>query len=218
MTRLRCQAVRWVDDQRVEVRLVDASGVEWTLVDQAPAVGVHPEDELPCYLEIACEVVAADGDLVTVSTAQPWGVEARHELLVTPYQLLDGGPAAREVGFYRTADEVRAAMAGGEQPWEQDALRYLEQGEVVLITASPATDLLDPEGPRLRDRGEWTDGVWFWSGTLGHYLRNYHVTLPEEFLAHMRAHHWTVPKVDHSAVVRRYPFLAEDVAAPVAEA
>ncbi|MEV6713168.1 hypothetical protein AB0M48_14150 [Lentzea sp. NPDC051208] len=41
------------------------------------------------------------------------------EFQVTPYQLRHGGVVAREIGFHESADEVRAAMAGGEQPWDR---------------------------------------------------------------------------------------------------
>ena len=227
MTSVVCQMVRWVDDERVEVQLTDASGTVWSLNDKAAVLGdewLTRDTELPFDVEVACEVVSADGELVTVSTERPWGVttvDGHHEFQVTPYQLRHGGVVAREIGFYESADEVRAAMTGGEQPWEQDALRYLEQGHLVVIPLAWATDLLDPDGPGVNERGEWTDGVWFWSGTLVHYLRKYHVALPEEFLAHMAANLWAVPPMTDAEVLAisslRYPFLAEEEAAPVAE-
>ncbi|MCR3747915.1 hypothetical protein [Lentzea californiensis] len=221
MSRVVCQAVRWVDDEVVEVRLTDAQGTERSAVHEASAFGypwLVPGAALPLDVELACEVVQADGDLVTV--VLPWG-EGRPEVTVTPYQLRHGGVVAKEIGFYESADEVRAAMAGGEQPWEQDALRYLEQGRLVVLPQAWATDLPDPDGPGVNERGEWTDGVWFWSGTLVHYLRKYHVALPEEFLAHMAANQWVVPPMTDDEVLEfsslRYPYMAEEEAAPVAE-
>ncbi|MFD4670932.1 hypothetical protein ACFWNN_14435 [Lentzea sp. NPDC058450] len=220
MTRVVCQAVRWVGES-VEVRLTDARGVVRSAVED-PAVVDHRGwlslgIELPFDIEVACDVTASDGDLVAVSTPLPWG-----EVEVTPYQLRGGGVVAREVGFYESADEVRAAMAGTEQPWERDALRYLEQGHLVVMPMSWVPDLLDPDGPSLNERGEWTDGVWFWDGTVVHYLREHHVALPDEFLAHMAANGWEVPQMtdEESLAVAclRHPFLADDVAAPVAEA
>ncbi|WP_394613873.1 hypothetical protein JNUCC0626_28770 [Lentzea sp. JNUCC 0626] len=219
MTRVVCQAVRWVDGA-VEVRLTDARGVERSAVENPAAVDhrgwLSLGVDLPFDIEVACEVMTAEGDLVTVSTAVCGEVE------VTPYQLRGGGVSAREIGFYESADEVRAAMAGGEQPWAKDALRYLEQGQMVVLPMAWATDLLDPDGPSVNERGEWTDGVWFWGGTLVHYLRKYHVALPEAFLAHMAANGWEVPQMTDeewlAVACLRYPFLAEDVAAPVAEA
>ncbi|MDX3658654.1 hypothetical protein PV646_15215 [Streptomyces sp. ID05-26A] len=216
MTRVVCQAVRWVDGL-VEVRLADARGAVWNAVGE-PAVFDHRgwlglDVELPFDIEVPCEVVAVADDLVTISG--PLG-----EVVVTPYQLRGGGVVAREAGFYESADEVRAAMTVGEQPWEQDALRYLEQGSMVMVPMAWATDLID--GRSVNERGEWTDGVWFWSGTLVHYLRRYHVVLPDEFLAHMAANGWQVPRMTDdealAAACLRHPFLADDVAAPVAEA
>ncbi|GLY52563.1 hypothetical protein [Lentzea sp. NBRC 102530] len=90
-----------------------------------------------------------------------------------------------------------------------------------MIPLSHAPDLLDP-GRRVKERGEWTDGVWVWDGTLVHYLRRYHVALPEEFLAHMAANAWTVPPMsddDMDELCRlRFPFWDGGVAAPVVEA
>ncbi|MDX8148280.1 hypothetical protein SK854_39630 [Lentzea sp. BCCO 10_0061] len=222
-----CQAVRWVDDEMVEVRFTDATGATRSFVDRAAVLGdqwLTLDVEFPVDVELACEVVSTDGELVTVSTERPWGVttvDGHHEFLVTPYQLRHGGAVAREIGFYESADEVRAAVTGDEQPWERDALRYLEQGHLVVIPLSWETDLLDPDGPGVKERGEWTDGVWFWSGALVHYLRKYHVALPEEFLAHMAANRWEVPRMTDeeslAAACLRYPFLAEEQAAPVAE-
>jgi len=209
--------VRWVDE-RVEVQFTDAHGAVWSLIGDIPAAGAP----LTSVDEVGCEVVGIDGELLTISTSRPDGfatAEGRSEFQVMAYQLRDS-PVVREAGFYNSAAEVRAAMAGGEQHWEQDALRYLEQGLCTVVCASYATDLLDPNGRGVAERGEHTDGVWFWDGTLVHYLRKYHVALPQEFLAHMAANEWTVPPLDDmdSILARRYPFRMDDVAAPVAEA
>jgi hypothetical protein len=123
----------------------------------------------------------------------------------------------KAVGFFESADEVRAAMTGSEQPWEQAALSYLEQGRWIIMSMSYPHDLLDPDGPEVDQRQSFTDGVWMWSGMLIHYLRNYHVTLPAEFLEHMAAQDWVVPALSddqiHALIEETW---GPDQAAPVA--
>ncbi|SEQ16435.1 hypothetical protein SAMN05216188_102264 [Lentzea xinjiangensis] len=121
MLRVVCQAVRWLDDEfpgTLEVRLTDAHGTVWSLVDKAPVFidpSLTPEVVLPVDVEVACEVVRVDGESVTVSTARPWGVataDGFDEFRVTLHQLVDGA----------TDDEVtvvsgrRDPSRGAEEP------------------------------------------------------------------------------------------------------
>ncbi|GLY52564.1 hypothetical protein [Lentzea sp. NBRC 102530] len=157
MLRVGCQIVRWVDDEFVEVRLTDADGTDWTLVDKAAVVGdefFKPGDPLPYAIYLACEVVREDGDCVVVSTARPWGVttaDGQGEFRVRRRQLL-GGLVAREAGFYETADDIRAAMSDAPHDWEPDALRYLGPGEArrdpAVSRARPARSRAPGQGTR----------------------------------------------------------------------
>jgi hypothetical protein len=45
----------------------------------------------------------------------------------------------------------------------------------------------------LMGNGELTDGVWVWPEGLAHYVECHGVRLPDEFLATMESHGWTVP-------------------------
>jgi hypothetical protein len=105
MTRVRCQAVRWVSDEPqpgwVEIHLVDADGAVWSLFDKPPVFGADdrltPDATYPVEVELDCEIVSrqvdANGpDLVITSTRRPWGVETetgRDEFQVAPSQLMD---------------------------------------------------------------------------------------------------------------------------------
>lgn len=86
MPELRCEAVRWVDDEPfpgiVEVQFVDAAGQRWSLIDKrtifARFAELTPESVYPVKVTVACEVQggieATSGDgVVTVSTS-PYGV------------------------------------------------------------------------------------------------------------------------------------------------
>ena len=88
MTRVRCQAVRWVSDEPqpgwVEVQLIDADGAVWSLFDKPPVFDADdrltPDAAYPLEVELDCEIVcrqadASGRDLITISTQRPWSVE-----------------------------------------------------------------------------------------------------------------------------------------------
>jgi hypothetical protein len=76
---LRCEAVAWVDTNCpgwIRVRLDDADGHAWYLVDKAPVFGIDldPETRMPLPLRLPCDVVGQDGDQVIV--VPRWSIEA----------------------------------------------------------------------------------------------------------------------------------------------
>jgi hypothetical protein len=76
---LRCEAVAWVDTDWpgwIRVRLDDANGTAWHLVDKVPVFGMdlEPDAPMPQPLYLLCDVVAEDGDRVVV--VPRWSVEA----------------------------------------------------------------------------------------------------------------------------------------------
>ncbi|MHA5051473.1 hypothetical protein [Streptomyces sp. SD15] len=86
MPELRCEAVRWVDDEPfpgiVEVRFIDATGHCWSLIDKCAIFAqlgeLTPDSTYPVEVTVACVVqgvgVGTVGDeIVTVSTS-PDGV------------------------------------------------------------------------------------------------------------------------------------------------
>ena len=103
MPELRCEAVRWVDDEPfpgiVEVQFVDAAGQRWSLIDKSSIFArfaeLTPESVYPVTVPVACDVQgdieATSGDgVVTVSTA-PDGVttpDGRDTFAVNKRQLI----------------------------------------------------------------------------------------------------------------------------------
>ncbi|WP_229929251.1 hypothetical protein [Kitasatospora xanthocidica] len=83
---LRCEAVRWVDDEPfpgiVEVQFTDAGGRRWSLIDKTPIFGggmdLDSDSVYPVEVTVDCVVRECSGPpdndgIVTVSTS-PHGV------------------------------------------------------------------------------------------------------------------------------------------------
>ena len=81
---VKARATRWVSDEPfpglVEVELTDGSGKAWTFVDKYPMFGpgddLRPDGRYPINLTLACTVIDRTSNTVTISTAQPWGLES----------------------------------------------------------------------------------------------------------------------------------------------
>ena len=76
---LACEAVEWANVDWpgwVRVRLFDADGRAWFLVDKVPVFGLDLElgAPLPATVMLACTVVEEDGDRVVIVPL--WSVEA----------------------------------------------------------------------------------------------------------------------------------------------
>lgn len=76
----------------------------------------------------------------------------------------------------------------------------------MLFIATPAfvEDVLAP-GRLIGSPHILTDGAWCWPSDLAHYVENYHVRLPTEFLAHMREQNWAAPS-DERVPLERFEF------------
>ncbi|MEU1232005.1 hypothetical protein [Streptomyces sp. NPDC005828] len=84
MVFLRCEAVRWVDDEPqpglVEVRFADAHQQQWAFVDKWSVFtgdNLTPDSDYPVEVGILCSILTTDNttDTVTISVA-PWGLES----------------------------------------------------------------------------------------------------------------------------------------------
>lgn len=104
------------------------------------------------------------------------------------------------VGFFRELksgspddpslkDSVRAS--GG--PDEPRLVRYLQAGKVLMASPGIVRDVLDPQARIIGSLEIRTDGTYAWRSDLAHYVEEYHVVLPAEFLAHAQANGWNVP-------------------------
>lgn len=81
---LRCEDVEWVERDWpgwIRVRLVDADGRAWFLVDKIPVFGLDlgRDTAMPLPVDLLCDVVAKDDDQVVV-VAPRWHIEAEDGL------------------------------------------------------------------------------------------------------------------------------------------
>ncbi|MFG2616984.1 hypothetical protein ACGFXC_05120 [Streptomyces sp. NPDC048507] len=87
MVLLRCEAVRWVDDEPqpglVEVRFTDANQQQWTFIDKWSVFsgdGLAPNSRYPVEVGILCDTTPTGStpdasDTVKISVT-PWGLES----------------------------------------------------------------------------------------------------------------------------------------------
>jgi hypothetical protein len=115
----------------------------------------------------------------------------------------------RQAGFFRElphgqADgpslvECRRDMA---QPDEARVASYLGSAAILAATGSSVDDYFNPANKAVARLMVATDGTWQWPLDLGYYVREYHVELPAEFVAHMRQRSWEPPELTHADLVR----------------
>ena len=74
----------------------DADGHLWRVFDKPPVFGCSVEldrdSTFPVAVELDCEILAVDGDVVTISTLTPWGgstEDGRSEFAVFARQLIE---------------------------------------------------------------------------------------------------------------------------------
>ncbi|MCD9145978.1 hypothetical protein [Streptomyces albireticuli] len=84
MAFLRCEVVRWVDDEPqpglVEARFTDAHQREWAFIDKCPVFtgdNLTSDSLYPVVVGVLCDVLTTDGtgNTVTISVAR-WGLES----------------------------------------------------------------------------------------------------------------------------------------------
>ncbi|WP_309062143.1 hypothetical protein [Streptomyces sp.] len=97
---------------------------------------------------------------------------------------------------------IKDAVRPTGEPDEQNILEYLRNGTEIWSEMSAGPDVLDPEAPNMTGIGSLvTDGTWLWREDLPHYVAKYHVSLPREFLEHVRSLKYTAPAVSESRLI-----------------
>jgi hypothetical protein len=102
----------------------------------------------------------------------------------------------RKVGFFRELDHgdpngasLHESITSTALSFEEQLISYLRTASVLAATPSVALDIVDPS--RITDPPHlMTDGVWLWPLDLASYVERYHLTLPPDFIEHLRLQDW----------------------------
>lgn len=79
---------------------------------------------------------------------------------------------------------------------------YLTAGTTYAVAAGPTLDIFKhPAQHIIGPLSLYTDGTWLWPSDLAYYVQHYHVALPDKFITHMRAQHWTPPQLSEDQVL-----------------
>lgn len=107
-----------------------------------------------------------------------YAMQKKHKSILTPY-----------VGdFLNTAPH----------PDKSRILNYLENGIPFLASSAKFMDVLDVNNSKMIKKhysrgGVWrTDGEWVWNDEIVYYIEKYNVSVPSEFVLHMKKNDWTI--------------------------
>lgn len=113
-----------------------------------------------------------------------------------------------QVGFFPelnhghpTAPTIHNRLPAHHVPNIPHIVTYLNAGTVYAVAAGPTLDIFKhPARHIIGPLSLHTDGTWLWPSDLAYYVQHYHVALPDDFIAHMRAQHWTPPQLSEDQV------------------
>ncbi|MFC5941906.1 hypothetical protein ABUL04_16690 [Micromonospora harpali] len=110
----------------------------------------------------------------------------------------------RTVGFFRElgpdpvevyADSIHAHLAPEPLPDADRVTDYLRDGHGLIDVMGAELDVLGSGRHLVGGASVMTDGEWLWRDDLRFYVTTYHVRLPEDFLASIRANDYRVPQL-----------------------
>ena len=76
---------------------------------------------------------------------------------------------------------------------EAEVIKYLESGHLFAAVPGVEDDVLSPHRPIIGALHIRTDGCFAWPNTLSYWVKQYHISLPQEFLDHMQQCGWRLP-------------------------
>jgi len=95
------------------------------------------------------------------------------------------------IDFENLKEEIEKIANDLPQPNEDKIFKYLREGALASGSFGPYfTDPFNPKG-LLDPNDNFTDGHWLWDSALAYLVKCYHVTLPKEFIDHMRKNKWS---------------------------
>ncbi|WP_128375961.1 hypothetical protein [Streptomyces cavernae] len=116
----------------------------------------------------------------------------------------------RTFGFFReqsqqwgieNSDSIRDFVRPVGEKDENEIVSYLVNGADIFSEMGAEVDVLSPDGFAIAGGASLkTDGAWVWRYDLPHYVADYHLALPEEFVRRIRELDYTVPQLDENTL------------------
>jgi hypothetical protein len=88
---------------------------------------------------------------------------------------------------------ITSAIADSPQDNEDKIVAYLRNSVCIGGRGGYIPDVLDPSSRVPLSAHPYTDGTYFWTLDLAHYVEKYHLRLPPDFIAHMKSRNWRPP-------------------------
>jgi hypothetical protein len=103
------------------------------------------------------------------------------------------------IGSYRElthdADDpsIVESIAKVPQENEDKIVAYLRNAVCIGGRGGFIPDVLDPSSRVALSAHPYTDGTYFWTSDLAHYVEKYHLRLPPDCLDHLTSKNWKPP-------------------------
>jgi hypothetical protein len=101
-----------------------------------------------------------------------------------------------------SAAELTRSTSEQPLPDSHRITTYLASGHELFSAMGARRDALGGGEMIIGADSLRTDGVWLWREDLRYYFSRYHITLPADFLAFIREHDYSVPKISTEELSR----------------
>ncbi|HEY1785123.1 MAG TPA: hypothetical protein VGG30_06210 [Pirellulales bacterium] len=105
------------------------------------------------------------------------------------------------VGFFRERangrpdyPEMMRHLNERAQPDEEKIVAYLRAGLIYIASPGIVKDVVSNGVEPIGTHSIVTDGTWAWPSDLAYYVDKYHVSLPDDFVQHLRSRQFRPPK------------------------
>ncbi len=105
----------------------------------------------------------------------------------------------RKVGYFHELadherrDQLTALRRDTAVDDESKIVDYLKSGIDAGAVMMIENDVLATSSKAIGEVLLKSDGVWIWPTSLAYYVKEYHLSLPTEFIEHMVKNDWRVP-------------------------
>lgn len=112
-------------------------------------------------------------------------------------------------GFGNPRGSVREFILSEPYADQQKIADYLRAGHEIIAVMGASEDRLGSDRQILGGDSLYTDGQWLWRGDLYFYVQSHHVALPDEFVARIRSHMYSIPSVERARLLEVSDYVDE---------